>query len=108
MDAWGLAIKMAALIELPFLGNLNSFLHVLFFERGTKFRTNVIHAGIESFHHDETEEFAGIRDDNAVRIVWVILDGARKAQSHHFLHERTVEIDTMNFTEVLARKAVRE
>ena len=46
--------------------------------------SNVIHAGIESFHHDETEEFAGIRDDNAVRIVWVILDGARKAQFPSF------------------------
>ena len=62
-------------------------------------RTRYIHV---AGHHDEAEELAVVGYDDVVRIVRVVLDGARHAQREHFLHERTVEIHAVHFAEVLA------
>ena len=81
---------------------------VLFLQGLAQFGANVVHGRVEGLHHDEAEELAAVGHDDVVRIVRVVLDGARHAQREHFLHERTVEIHAVHFAEVLAGQAVGE
>ena len=64
-------------------------------KRFAKFGADIVHAGVEGFHHHEPEEFAGIGDDQVVGIFRIVLDCACNTQTEHFFEKGTIKIDTV-------------